>query len=109
MVKRFLESERTGFYLAVLREGEVGAGDDIRVVASGPVAVPVSQITRLYIAKRWAEEDVASVRRALQVASLPASWKELLSRAPRKSLNASQYSEGLIRQVMAQNSSGTQS
>ena len=29
MVKRFLRSGRTGFYLAVLREGEIGAGDAI--------------------------------------------------------------------------------
>ena len=27
MVKRFLESKRTGFYLAVLREGEVASGE----------------------------------------------------------------------------------
>src|SRR5215510_5494478 len=31
MVKRFLASRRTGFYLAVAREGEVGAGDEITV------------------------------------------------------------------------------
>ena len=29
MVKRFLASRRTGFYLAVTREGEVAAGDEI--------------------------------------------------------------------------------
>jgi MOSC domain-containing protein YiiM len=33
MVKRFLTSGRTGFYLAVTREGEVGAGDEITVIA----------------------------------------------------------------------------
>jgi MOSC domain-containing protein YiiM len=27
MIKRFLASERTGFYFAVLQEGEVGVGD----------------------------------------------------------------------------------
>src|SRR6266487_6717172 len=75
MVKRFLASGRTGFYLAVTREGEVGAGDEIKVVARDPNAVPVSEITRLYIAKRYGEEDVTSVRRALRVAALPESWK----------------------------------
>src|SRR5262249_6446612 len=30
MIKRFLKSRRTGFYFAVIREGEVGAGDPIR-------------------------------------------------------------------------------
>jgi MOSC domain-containing protein YiiM len=76
MVKRFLASGRTGFYFAVAREGEVGAGDEIKVTARDPNAVPVSEITRLYIAKRYGQEDVISVRSALRVAALPESWKE---------------------------------
>jgi MOSC domain-containing protein YiiM len=76
MVKRFLASGRSGFYLAVTREGEVGAGDEIKPIARDPNAVPVSEITRLYIAKRFSPEDVASLRRALLVAALPASWKD---------------------------------
>src|SRR5205823_1422250 len=32
MVKRFLASGRTGFYLAVKREGELGAGDEITIL-----------------------------------------------------------------------------
>jgi len=75
MVKRFLASGRTGFYLAVTREGEVGAGDEIKVIGRDPNGVPVSEITRLYIAKRYGDEDVNSVRRALRVAALPESWK----------------------------------
>ena len=71
MVKRFLASGRTGFYVAVTREGEVGVGDEIKVIARDPNAVPVSEITRLYIAKRYEQEDVMSVRRALRVAELP--------------------------------------
>jgi MOSC domain-containing protein YiiM len=51
MVKRFLASRRTGFYLAVVREGEVGAGDDIELIERYEYAVPVSAITRSYVAK----------------------------------------------------------
>src|SRR5271165_493815 len=76
MVKRFMASGRTGFYLAVTREGEVGAGDEIKAIGRDPNGVPVSEITRLYVAKRYADEDVASLRRALRVAALPESWKE---------------------------------
>ena len=76
MVRRFLASGRTGFYLAVTREGEVGGGDAIKVIARDANAVPVSEITRLYIAKRYDDEDVRSLRRALRVAALPESWKE---------------------------------
>ena len=76
MVRRFLASGRTGFYVAVTREGNVGAADDITLVARDVNAVPVSDITRLYVAKTFSEDDVASVRRALQVAALPESWKK---------------------------------
>src|SRR5437773_2195586 len=76
MVKRFLASGRSGFYFAVIREGEVGAGDEIKVIARDPNGIPVSEITRLYVAKRYADEDVASVNRALRVAALPGSWTE---------------------------------
>ena len=76
MVRRFLASGRTGFYLAVTSEGEVAAGDEIKVVSREGNAVPVSEITRLYVAKRYDANDVESLRRALQVAALPDSWKE---------------------------------
>jgi len=76
MVKRFLASGRMGFYLAVTREGEVGAGDEIKIIARDPNAVLVTEITRLYIAKRYGEDDLTVVRRALRVAVLPESWKE---------------------------------
>ena len=76
MVRRFLASGQTGFYLAVTREGQVGAGDEIKVISREKNAVPVSEVTRLYIAKRYSGDDVASLRRALRVAALPESWKE---------------------------------
>ena len=76
MVKRFLASGRTGFYLAVTHEGEVGASDEIKVIDRDPNRVPVSEITRLYITKRYGDDEVSSVRRALRVAALPESWKE---------------------------------
>jgi MOSC domain-containing protein YiiM len=76
MVKRFLASGRTGFYVGVVREGEVGAGDEIKVVAREPNAVAVSEITRLYVVKRYGEAEISAVRRALGVKELPESWKE---------------------------------
>jgi len=78
MVKLFLASGRTGFYLAVTREGEVGAGDEITLIGREPNAVAISEITRLYVAKRYSDDDVASVERALQVEAFPESWKAYL-------------------------------
>ena len=76
MIKRFLDSGRTGFYVAVTREGEVGAGDEISVVSLDPAAIPVSEITRLYIAKHFDENDIRTVERILTLEALTDSWKE---------------------------------
>jgi MOSC domain-containing protein YiiM len=76
IIKQFLVSGRSGFYLAVEREGEVGAGDRITPLARDPESVPVADITRLYVAKVYGPADVAVIRRALRVAAFPESWKE---------------------------------
>jgi MOSC domain-containing protein YiiM len=84
MVKKFLASGRGGFYLAVTQEGEVGAGDEITVISRETNAVPVSEITRLYVAKRYGTEELASVQRALRVDSLPKDWKHYFHERMRK-------------------------
>ena len=48
MVKRFLASGRTGFYLAVLREGMVGAGDTIELIGRNANNATVAEIVKLY-------------------------------------------------------------
>jgi MOSC domain-containing protein YiiM len=76
MVRRFFASRRSGFYLAVTREGEVSAGDEIKVIGRDPNGVPVSEITRLYAEKRYSNADLASLERIVQIAAVPESWKE---------------------------------
>jgi MOSC domain-containing protein YiiM len=72
MVKKFLASERTGFYFAVLQEGEVGAGDPIELVEKTDPSVRVSDITRLYTRDM---HNLGLLRRAVEVEALPESWK----------------------------------
>ena len=76
MVKRFLAARRTGFYLAVTREGEVGAGDEIKMLDRVSNTVPLPWILRLYIAKEYNDDDIASVQQALKVPALPENWKQ---------------------------------
>ncbi len=54
MVKRFMVSGRTGFYFAVLKEGEVGAGDPIELISRDEGNVTVAQIVR---ARRQRERE----------------------------------------------------
>jgi len=46
IIKRFMTSERSGFYLAVLQEGEVAAGDAIELIKKVEKSVRVSDVTR---------------------------------------------------------------
>jgi len=73
MVKRFLRSGRTGFYLAVLREGDVGAGDPIGLVAEDENQISIADVVALYTADA-ANQDL--LRRASELASLPESWRQ---------------------------------
>jgi len=48
----------------------------MKMIEREPNAVAVSEITRLYVAKRFGEAEIRAVRRVLQVKELPDSWKE---------------------------------
>ena len=73
IVKRFLRSRRTGFYLAVTREGELGAGDAFDLVAEGEGGVSVADIAELYAADAANQE---LLRKATRLSALPESWRE---------------------------------
>jgi MOSC domain-containing protein YiiM len=73
VVKRFLASERTGFYFAVLQKGEVGVGDQIELIEASKSSLKVSDITRLYNTRE--KHNAGLLRRAIEVEALPDSWK----------------------------------
>ncbi len=73
MVKRFLASRRTGFYLRVLREGEVAAGDTIELLSRDSNNVTVADITRLYA---FEKDNRELMQRALDLPALPESWRD---------------------------------
>ena len=73
MVKRFLHSGRTGFYLAVAREGEVAASDVVTLVARNDHAITVADIVGLYTAD-GTNQDL--LRRVAELPALPEGWRE---------------------------------
>ena len=73
MVKRFLQSGRTGFYFAVLKEGEVAAGDSIELLERDEHNIPVADIVNLY---RGDATNQDMLRRVSELASLPNSWRD---------------------------------
>ena len=75
ILKHFLQSGRTGFYLSVVREGEVAAGDSIHLVARDGNAVTVADIVNLYTAD---SENQELLHRATELSALPESWRDYL-------------------------------
>jgi MOSC domain-containing protein YiiM len=73
MLKRFLRSGRTGFYLAVVREGEVAAGDSLKWVARDEQGVTVADVGGLYTADT---ENQDLLRRVSELPALPEGWRE---------------------------------
>lgn len=77
MVQRFLDSRRSGFYLAVLTEGRVQAGDPVERTARARSSLTVTEIVELYLDKAPAPERL---RRAAALPDLPESWREHFGR-----------------------------
>src|SRR5262249_52964985 len=73
IVKEFLQSGWSGFYFAVLKEGEVTAGDTIELLKQDEHGVTVADIVNLY---RSDANNQDTLRRVSELPSLPKSWRE---------------------------------
>jgi len=75
--KRFLASRRSGYYLAVEAEGEVGAEDRVETLARHPARISVAEITRVYASDR---DDVATIERLVALDALPEDWRRYFAK-----------------------------
>ena len=73
IIRKFLQSRRTGFYFAVKKEGEVEAGDKIELLSRDINDITIADITRLYA---FEKDDVETLRRAVKLEALSDSWRE---------------------------------
>jgi len=73
MVKRFLQSGRSGFYFAVLKEGEVTAGDMIELLKQDEQGITVAEVVNLY----WQDAtNQTLLQRVSELPSLPKNWRD---------------------------------
>jgi MOSC domain-containing protein YiiM len=63
---------RPGFYLRVLQEGEVGAGDDIVKILDGPERISVAEVDALLCLPGQSSEQL---QRALRIPALSKGWQ----------------------------------
>ena len=95
MPSLLVSHRRPGFYLRVIEEGEIGAGDEIVKVADGPEHVSVQEIDGLlYLPGRTLDK----LQSALRIPALSAGWKgsfQSLVEAEEKHGNAENADIGL--------------
>ena len=72
IIKRFLASERSGFYLSVAAEGEVAVGEEFELIEKNPTGIRVVDVTRLYSSEKT---NVELLGRAIATEALPESWR----------------------------------
>jgi MOSC domain-containing protein YiiM len=73
MVKRFLRSGRSGYYVAVAREGVVGRGDIIERLSRDSRGVSIADVFALYSRDAGNRE---LLERVVDHPGLPESWRE---------------------------------
>jgi len=74
-VKRFARSRRTGFYAAVLEEGQVEAGDPVARVDRDPLGLTVRELFALLVFREGGED---LIRQALRSEALSEAWRSEL-------------------------------
>ncbi len=73
MAALLVAHRRPGFYFRVIQEGEVGAGDEIVLVARGPEQMTVAEIDALLYLPGHSPDRL---ERALRIPALSAGWQE---------------------------------
>jgi MOSC domain-containing protein YiiM len=73
IIKQFLQSGRSGFYFAVLKEGEVTAGDAIELLKQDEQGITVADVVNLY---RQDATNQDLLRRVSELPSLPKNWRD---------------------------------
>lgn len=72
MAALLIAEGRPGFYLRVLEEGEVEAGEEISKVLAGPERMSVAEISRLLYLPGHSRQDL---ERALRIRALSPGWR----------------------------------
>jgi MOSC domain-containing protein YiiM len=77
ILKRFLDSRRSGFYLAVETEGDLGAGDIVETIERHPAELSIPELLRMYLNESVNEQRL---RDAIAIPALPDGWRTHLER-----------------------------
>lgn len=72
IVRRFLDSQRSGMYFGVAQDGNVQAGDRFELLSTDPNRLKVADVTRLYTTDR---DNTELLQKAVATPALPEKWR----------------------------------
>jgi MOSC domain-containing protein YiiM len=73
--RRFQKSGRVGFYLRVMNEGKVAAGDEIERIQRAEGSVSITEFLNVYVSRRPSRRAIA---RVLSAPGLSEAWRSYL-------------------------------
>jgi MOSC domain-containing protein YiiM len=89
-VKMFLASCQVGFYLRVLEEGEVGAGDVFDLINTDPERMTVKEMCHLLY---FDPQNLEGARKALRIRALSPGWRQSFEERLAKTGGAVEFGE----------------
>jgi len=73
-VRRFTAAGRPGAYLRIVREGEIGAGDEVRILSTPSHGMTVGDVFRIY------SRDRSEITKLVEIPELSESWRSWAKR-----------------------------
>lgn len=73
VIKKFLESGKSGIYFKVIKEGEIGINDTIKLIKKDHNNVTIKNIVDMVTKEE--NENTTLMEKAIQVPGLPTGWK----------------------------------
>jgi len=83
-VERFDDAERFGAYLRIVREGDIGAGDEIAVVRARSEGITIRELGTM-----GRDATVEQLRRVVDDVDVPEGWKDWARRGLRRAAPSS--------------------
>ena len=77
LVKEFLQSGFSGFYLEVVKEGQLEAGNPVQILSREPQQISVADFNKM---QRREPVDPEMFRRALDIEAITEGWRDALTR-----------------------------
>lgn len=73
VIKKFLESGKSGIYFKVIKEGEIGINDTIKLIKKNNNDITIKNIVEMVT--KGEIENIELMEKAIQVPELPTGWK----------------------------------